>query len=113
VEIELKWREDHGGASIERDGRFVGTLGPEAWWTEPKGEAQVAWVAAFLEPGVEVMVRVAVEVPIGEVDEGREEEMLERRGRRSPTGRRRYPGRPARPRTRSRAPKRSTGISSG
>jgi hypothetical protein len=76
--IELRWREDFGGAAIVRDESFLGVLRPEHWWTVPEGDPSVAWVAGFLNAETEEYVKVCVELPAEPVSAERAPEVLQK-----------------------------------
>jgi hypothetical protein len=75
--IELRWREDFGGAAIVRDDSFLGMLGLERWWTTPYGDPSVAWVAGFLDVDADEYVKVCVELPALPVTAERAPDILE------------------------------------
>ncbi len=76
--IELRWREDFGGAAIVLDDSFLGMLRPEHWWSVPEGDPSVAWVAGFLDAETEEYVKVCVELAAKPVTAERAAEILEK-----------------------------------
>jgi hypothetical protein len=58
-----RWREDGRGGAVYEDDQLIGLVSLVADWYEPQSrEPQAAWVVQFLEPGVEGLPRVLVEL---------------------------------------------------
>jgi hypothetical protein len=76
--LALRWREDFGVASILRDGGMFGSLMLQQWWTEARGEPEVAWVAGYMDSGTGAWVKVCAESPAQPVTADRVDEMFEK-----------------------------------